>query len=124
MEEKDKVSNISKSSRKEEKSVINCCTISTSPSSSSTSSTPLKSKSIEGVVRREEGVSTPETGSQTVEGEFRLTGKTSNPVTSVDSQTPDIPNVVEYHLKVKPQIKRDLATSKVSFFFFDLFRVP
>lgn len=53
------------------------------------------------------GTTSPETGSDLLE-------KRQHTETSVARDTPNIPNVVEYHLKVKPQCLKDTDIQHVS----------
>ena len=66
---------------------------------------PVPSKGTIGVVKG--GVNSPETGSGPLVEQ-------QGTKASVAPDTPNIPNVVEYHLKVKPQIQKDLVRNHVS----------
>lgn len=60
-----------------------------------------------GVVFVKGGKTSPETGSDLLE-------ERQHTKTSVARDTPNIPNVVEYHLKVKPQCLKDTDSKQVS----------
>lgn len=75
---------------------------------------PVPSKGTKGVVKG--GATSPETGSNPLNIEQRTKA-------SVARDTPNIPNVVEYHLKVKPQTQKDIVTYQVSVNIYDTHRI-